>query len=85
MHWRKTINIKGILSKYDERWEAAQGMDEEAPVIQACSAEIARALRGDIDPTLLVHLQVSVTTDEFNCALNRIYDAADEARIWLGP
>ena len=76
--WKRTVNIKDLLTE-EETPEAikaaANGIIERLP--DAPTARLVKAREmADEDPetALLV----------FNDGLNRVYDWADENRVWLG-
>lgn len=78
MAWRYKIDLKSILNKYDDL------RDDDVPpqeLLEGLSAELLK-----VQP--LAHLSEEVltcsTVDVLNDVLSRVYDAADDARVWCG-
>ncbi len=82
MHWKHKINLNGVISEMNEKYDLSCH-EKKCPkeVKAAIAAEIAKA------PPLVQFVngvKACKTIAELNRKLQFIWDEADSARVWCG-
>jgi hypothetical protein len=78
--WRSRINIKPHL----HHPRNAKLQDHDVPLPETIDGIVAELRKTGIPQDAIEALQAAKTVLQFNVALNRIYDLADERRVWMG-
>jgi len=83
-NWRRTVDIKPILYKFQDQLE---GADDEDDLAQQCAQELRTFLLQEAQGafrSIIEELANVVSLGDFNAVLENLYDTADVKSIWLG-
>ena len=86
--WRRTVNIKPILYKFQDQLKDVDDEEELADQLaQQCAKELRTFLLWEAQGafrSIIEKLEDVITIGDFNAILEDLYDTADDKSIWLG-